>query len=116
MADDLGWNDVSFNGSDISTPSIDSLASQGVFLNRFYVSPKCSPTRAGLLTGIYPDRFNLRGYVYSTRYKGGVPTDLVILPEMLKKAGYNELAAFGKWHLGHSNHKFHPISQGFTSF
>ena len=116
VADDLGWNDVSFNGSDISTPSIDSLASQGVFLNRFYVSPKCSPTRAGLLTGIYPDRFNLRGYVYSTRYKGGVPTDLTILPEMLKKAGYNELAAFGKWHLGHSNHKFHPISQGFTSF
>ena len=116
VADDLGWNDVSFNGSDISTPSIDSLASQGVFLNRFYVSPKCSPTRAGVLTGIYPDRFNLRGYVYSTRYVGGLPPDLTILPEMLKKAGYNELAAFGKWHLGHSNHKFHPISQGFTSF
>ena len=116
VADDLGWNDVSFNGSEISTPFIDSLALQGVFLKRFYVSPVCSPTRAGLLTGIYPDRFNLRGYVFSTRYKGGVPTDLTILPEMLKKAGYKELAAFGKWHLGHSNHKYHPISQGFTSF
>ena len=116
VADDLGWNDVSFNGSEIFTPSIDSLKLQGISLKRFYVSPKCSPTRAGLLTGIYPDRFNLRGYVYSTRYKGGVPTDLTILPEILKKAGYNELAAFGKWHLGHSNHKFHPISQGFTSF
>ena len=116
VADDLGWNDVSFNGSDISTPSIDSLASQGVFLNRFYVSPVCSPTRAGILTGIYPDRFNLRGYVYSPRNKGGLPPDLTILPEMLKEAGYNELAAFGKWHLGHSNHKYHPISQGFTSF
>ena len=116
VADDLGWNDVSFNGSDISTPSIDSLASQGIFLNRFYVSPKCSPTRAGILTGIYPDRFNLRGYVYSTRYIGGLPPDLTILPEMLKEAGYHELAAFGKWHLGHSHHKYHPISQGFTSF
>ena len=90
VADDLGWNDVSFNGSEISTPFIDSLALQGVFLKRFYVSPVCSPTRAGLLTGIYPDRFNLRGYVFSTRYKGGVPTDLTILPEMLKKAGYND--------------------------
>ena len=116
VADDLGWNDVSFNGSDIRTPNIDSLAQQGVFLKRFYVSPKCSPTRAGLLTGIYPDRFNLRGYVYSTRYKGGVPVELTILPEMLKKAGYNKLAAFGKWHLGHSHYKYHPISQGFTSF
>ena len=87
VADDLGWNDVSFNGSEIFTPSIDSLKLQGISLKRFYVSPKCSPTRAGLLTGIYPDRFNLRGYVYSTRYKGGVPTELIILPEMLKKAG-----------------------------
>ena len=116
VADDLGWNDVSFNGSDIRTPNIDSLARHGVVLKRFYVSPKCSPTRAGLLTGIYPDRFNLRGYVYSIRYKGGVPVELTILPEMLKKAGYNKLAAFGKWHLGHSHYKYHPISQGFTSF
>ena len=46
VADDLGWNDVSFNGSDIRTPNIDSLAQHGVFLKRFYVSPKCSPTRA----------------------------------------------------------------------
>ena len=45
-----------------------------------------------------------------------MPPDLTILPEMLKEAGYNELAAFGKWHLGHSHHKYHPISQGFTSF
>ena len=116
VADDLGWNDVSFNGSEISTPSIDSLAKEGITLKRFYVSPKCSPTRAGLLTGTYPDRFNLRGYVYSTHYKGGVPTDLTTLPEMLEKGGYTERAAFGKWHLGHSHHKYHPISQGFTSF
>ncbi|MHC4997329.1 MAG: sulfatase family protein, partial [Planctomycetota bacterium] len=51
LADDLGWNDVGFHGSPIQTPNIDRIAAEGVQLNRFYVCPVCSPTRAGLMTG-----------------------------------------------------------------
>jgi arylsulfatase B len=116
VADDFGWNDVGFHGSEIKTPNIDKLASEGIILNRFYSAPVCSPTRAGLLTGKYPDRFNLRNYVFMPTLLGGIPPDEVFIPEMLETAGYKERAAFGKWHLGHSNYKFHPINQGFTSF
>lgn len=116
VADDLGWNDVGFHGSEIRTPNIDKLASEGIILNRFYSAPVCSPTRAGLLTGKYPDRFNLRNYVFSPTQKGGISPDEVFIAEMLERAGYKERAAFGKWHLGHSNYEFHPNNQGFTSF
>ena len=51
LADDLGWNDVSYHGSEIDTPNIDRLISSGVELDRFYVQPTCSPTRAELMTG-----------------------------------------------------------------
>ena len=51
LADDLGWNDVSYHGSEIKTPNIDRLISSGVELDRFYVQPTCSPTRAELMTG-----------------------------------------------------------------
>jgi arylsulfatase B len=116
VADDLGWNDVGFHGSEIKTPSLDKLASEGMELTRFYTAPVCSPTRAGLMSGMYPDRFNLRNHVYSPRHSGGLPPETEILPELLKQAGYNTTAAFGKWHLGHSNIKYHPINQGFDYF
>ena len=89
VADDLGWNDVGFHGSEINTPNLDSLASTGMELTRFYTAPVCSPTRAGLLSGKYPDRFNLRNYVYSPRHTEGLPPETETLPELLKKAGYN---------------------------
>src|SRR5690242_16648856 len=60
LADDLGWGDVGFHGSDIRTPHIDGLAREGVVLNYFYTAPICSPSRAGLMTGRYPNRFGLR--------------------------------------------------------
>ena len=56
IADDLGWNDVGYHGSDIKTPFIDTLASRGVELNRFYAHPTCSPTRSALMTGQSPIR------------------------------------------------------------
>ena len=63
MADDLGWADVGINGSKIETPNIDSLAAEGATLERFYVAPTCSPTRAGLMTGRDPMRL---GIAYAT--------------------------------------------------
>lgn len=116
VADDLGWNDVGFHGSDIKTPNLDRLAEKSIELKRFYTAPLCSPTRAGLLTGKYPDRFNLRNHVFSPKHKDGIPPEEIFLSEMLEKAGYKERAAFGKWHLGHSDCKYHPNKQGFTYF
>ncbi|MBT7865365.1 MAG: sulfatase-like hydrolase/transferase, partial [Opitutales bacterium] len=56
LADDLGYGDVGFNGSDIATPNLDRIADQGVQLESFYACPMCTPTRAGLMTGRYPLR------------------------------------------------------------
>ena len=60
VADDMGWGDVGYHGAEIETPNIDRLTHEGVELNRFYVCPVCSPTRAGLLTGRYPIRVGLQ--------------------------------------------------------
>ena len=60
LADDLGWADVGYHGSDIKTPSIDKLASSGAKLESFYAQPVCSPTRAALMTGRYPIRYGLQ--------------------------------------------------------
>lgn len=116
LADDLGWNDVSLHGSEIKTPNIDALIKSGIKLNRFYVAPICSPTRAGLLTGKYPNRFGLRDYVISPVVKYGLPPQEVTIAEALAKAGYKHRGAFGKWHLGHSSKKYHPLQQGFTFY
>ena len=116
VADDLGWNDVSFHGSDIKTPSIDLLATESFVFNRFYTAPVCSPTRAGLMTGKYPNRFGMRYGVVSPPTKNGLPPEEITFPEYLANNGYENRAAFGKWHLGHSNIKYHPLNQGFNYF
>ncbi|HEX7846318.1 MAG TPA: arylsulfatase [Chitinophagaceae bacterium] len=115
LADDLGWGDVGYHGSDIKTPNIDKLAKEGIELTRFYTAPVCSPTRAGLLTGRYPDRFGLRGVIppWSTF---GVDTTETFLPALLEQAGYKNRALVGKWHLGHASIAFHPLQRGFTHF
>ena len=116
VADDLGWADVSFHGDQIKTPSLDRLVSEGAELSRFYVCPVCSPTRAGLMTGRYPIRYGLMRAVVPPWRKGGLATSEVTLPEVLAKAGYQDRGIFGKWHLGHSDVKYHPLRRGFTEF
>jgi arylsulfatase B len=116
LADDLGWGDVGFHGSEIKTPNIDKLARDGVILDRYYVAPICSPTRAGLMTGRYPDRFGLRQVVVRPWFDFGVDTNEVLLPQMLAEAGYKHRAIIGKWHLGHAQLKYHPLKRGFTHF
>jgi arylsulfatase A-like enzyme len=112
VADDLGWKDVGFHGSDIKTPNLDKLAQEGARLEQFYVQPMCTPTRAALMTGRYPFRYGLQTLVIPTPSKYGLPTDEWLLPQALKGAGY-KTAMVGKWHLGHADRKFWPRQRGF---
>ena len=98
VADDAGWNDVGYHGSEINTPNINKLAENGVELNQFYVYPTCSPSRAALLTGKYASRFGI-GEPIAMESKQVLPTNVKTLPEALKQSGY-QTAITGKWHLG----------------
>ncbi|MEM1026524.1 MAG: arylsulfatase [Planctomycetota bacterium] len=115
MADDLGWADVGFNGTEIATPHIDALAERGVRLTRFYVQPTCSPTRAALMTGRHPYRSGAHICVLRSWHKHGISLDERFLPEMLSDAGYTT-AMVGKWHLGLARRAYWPTNRGFDSF
>jgi len=112
VADDLGWKDVGFHGSDIRTPNLDALAANGAKLEQFYAEPMCTPTRAALMTGRYPMRYGLQTAVIPQGHTYGLATDEWLLPQALKDAGY-ETAIIGKWHLGHADRKFWPRQRGF---
>ncbi len=98
IADDLGWRDVGYQGSEIKTPTLDRLAKDGVRLERHYVYPSCSPTRAGLLTGRNPSRFKIHAPI-AGRSEDALPKDTATLARALQARGY-ATALFGKWHLG----------------
>ena len=112
VADDLGWKDVGFHGSDIRTPNLDKLATNGVRLEQFYAQPMCTPTRAALMTGRYPIRYGLQTAVIPSSATYGLATDEWLLPQALKEAGYYT-AIVGKWHLGHADPKYWPRQRGF---
>ena len=115
VADDMGYADVGFQGSrDIPTPNIDALARGGIRFTDAYVSgPYCSPTRAGLMTGRYPQRF---GHEFNPigNPEPGLPLDQTTMADRLRSAGYRT-ALFGKWHLG-SAAALHPMERGFDEF
>ncbi len=119
VADDLGYADIGANGcEDVPTPNIDSLAKHGVRFTSGYVSgPYCSPTRAGLMTGRYQQRF---GHEFNPGPAGnadpefGLPLTETAMPARLKSLGY-ATAMVGKWHLGYEP-KFHPMQRGFDEF
>ena len=115
LADDLGWNDVGYHGAPIETPQIDRLAREGVELDRFYVQPICTPTRAALLTGRSPLRAGLVFGVARPWDYFGLPQSEHLLSESLRAAGY-QTAIVGKWHLGHSHVKQTPTRRGFDQF
>lgn len=119
VADDLGYGELSCQGNpQIPTPNIDSLAKGGIRFTSGYVSgPYCSPTRAGLLTGRYQQRF---GHEFNPGQAAAPPEGFGLslkekpLPEILKGAGY-ATGMFGKWHLGNKP-EYHPTRRGFESF
>ncbi|MBI4581634.1 MAG: arylsulfatase [Planctomycetes bacterium] len=112
VADDLGWHDVGFHGSEIKTPRLDALAKAGTELNQFYVQPVCSPTRAALMTGRYPIRYGFQVGVVRPWDKHGLPLEERTLAQALKQAGY-KTAITGKWHLGHHERAYLPTRRGF---
>ncbi|MES2694205.1 MAG: arylsulfatase [Verrucomicrobiota bacterium] len=112
LADDLGWGDVGFHGSEIKTPNIDRLAETGTRLEQFYVQPVCSPTRAAFMTGRYPIRYGLHIGVVRPWAQYGLPLDERTLAQGLKEAGYTT-AITGKWHLGHFEPAYLPTRRGF---
>ncbi len=113
--DDMGYGDVSLTGAiNYSTPNIDQLAAHGVFFSHYY-SPQavCSASRAGLLTGCYPNRIGFHGALGPTS-KIGISDEEETIADVLKKKGY-ATAIFGKWHLGFQQ-QFLPIRHGFDEF
>lgn len=118
LADDLGWGDLSCYPQDpanpdapMRTPNLDSLASQGVKFTQAYSQTMCSPARAALLTGRFPQRF---GYYDNDCARVGVPKTEVTISELLRKQGY-ATACFGKWHVGLPD-GCRPLDRGFDRF
>lgn len=116
VADDLGWGDVGFHGSEIKTPCLDALAEEGVELACFYTSPISSPSRAGLMTGRYPSRFGIRTAVIPPWREDGLDENEETIADLLKRNGYKNRAIVGKWHLGHTKKVHYPLNRGFSHF
>lgn len=113
VSDDQGFGDVDCYGAeDLRTPNLDALAGSGVRFTQFYTAaPICSPARAALLTGLYPQRAGLANNAYAGT---GLPPERTTIAESFREAGYRT-ALFGKWHLGNVPEKS-PLKQGFDEF
>lgn len=97
LADDLGWHDVGFSGSNISTPNIDRFATEGVRLTQYYAQPVCSPSRAAIHTARYPIAYGLQTYVIDPPgVDYGLNLNETILPQLLKQYGGYQTHAVGK--------------------
>jgi arylsulfatase len=122
LADDLGYSDVSCYGSEIQTPNIDRLAAHGVRFRQFYNNGRCCPSRASLMTGLYPHQVGvgamIDGYAKWIRdaanrpsYDDHLSADAPTIAELLRAAGYRTLMC-GKWHLGDRPEEW-PVRRGF---
>ena len=115
FADDLGYGDLSCYGAkDINTTNIDQIAKQGIKFTEFYnASSICSPSRAALLTGRYPQRMGINTVFFPESFTG-IPSKEITIPELLKEKGYTT-GIIGKWHLGH-HYQYLPLQQGFDEY
>ena len=119
LCDDLGWSDLGTYGSEIKTPALDSLAKEGILMTHFYTCARCSPSRASLMTGMYPQKVGM-GYldkdfgVDFKGYRGFLSPQYQTIAEIFKAKGYSTYMA-GKWHLG-SGQGQGPQERGFEKF
>ena len=120
LADDLGWSDLGCYGGEIQTPHLDALAQGGLRFTQFYNTARCCPTRASLLTGLYPHQAgvgamsNDRGPQYPG-YRGTLQSNSVTLAEVLRDTGYRTYMV-GKWHLRNDKTDVKPTDRGFDEF
>jgi len=117
MADDMGYSDLGSYGSEIQTPNLDKLASEGLRFKEFYNNAICAPTRASLLTGQYPHKAGI-GYfdvnLGLPAYQGFLNKESLTLGEVLRNSGYSTLLS-GKWHVGNDSLSW-PNQRGFDQF
>lgn len=121
MADDMGYSDIGSYGSEIATPHLDALAAEGVRFRQFYNAARCCPTRASLLTGLYPHEAGMGGMVSSLNsepepgpYQGFLSDSAVTIAEVLRQAGYANYMS-GKWHVGEKPEHW-PRQRGFDRY
>jgi len=112
VADDQGWNDIGYNGSEVLTPHLDDLAQNGVRLEANYAFPTCSPMRIALLAGRNPSRYGVLGPI-GGRSKQALPPETATMADLFGSAGYRT-AISGKWHLG-LRPEVGPLQYGFAS-
>jgi arylsulfatase len=115
LADDLGYSDLGCYGGEIKTPNLDSLAAHGLRLTQFYNCSRCCPSRASLLTGLYPHQAGVGSMTADEGlpgYRGSLQTHCVTIAQVLKSAGFRT-AMVGKWHVG--DHQ-PPTTRGFDDF
>lgn len=114
LADDLGFSDLGCFGSEINTPNLDGLAANGLRFTQFYNSARCCPSRASLLSGLYPHQTgvgHMTGDYETPGYRGHLNRECVTIAEVLRSEGYHTYLS-GKWHVG----KHGPIERGFDEF
>ena len=125
LSDDMGYSDIGCYGSEIETPTLDRLAHNGIRFTQFYNTGRCCPTRASLLSGLYPHQAGI-GHMMDDRgfpgYRGEFGNDCCTIAEALQPAGYKNYMA-GKWHITHktspnheSDKKNWPLQRGFDRF
>jgi arylsulfatase len=113
LADDLGFSDLGCYGSEIATPNLDALAAEGLRFTEFYNSARCCPSRASIMTGLYPHQAGIGEMTGDAGpgfpgYRGRLNENCVTIPEVLRPAGYRTYIS-GKWHLNQPG----PIARGF---
>ena len=117
MTDDMGYSDIGCFGGEISTPHIDSLAMNGLRFTQFYNAGRCCPTRASLLTGLYPHQAGMGAMDNDSgakrpAFRGRIMERAITLAEALAPAGYHTIHT-GKWHVGSKKKEWWPLGRGF---